>query len=173
MTGINQRRIDRCLKALKSLNGPQKSSAVIRPALAFLFTAIILHEFSHSALVWYGEGRFNRDTPKLGEFNREAGEFIEMKLSGEIVEGAYDLDSKTEDIKNVGLVIAMTFIQYWISITHHYQMLIFKLDNNRAVELSKLDTTKGLGVPCFNTSGVSPDPKPHRCLSLKSSVRKC
>ena len=109
MTGINQRRVDRCLKALKSLNGPQKSSAVIRPALAFLFTAIILHEFSHSALVWYGEGRFKRDTPKLGEFNREAGEFIEMKLSGGIVEGAYD--SKT-DIKNVGLVIAMTFIQY-------------------------------------------------------------
>ena len=115
MTGINQRRVDRCLayvclKALKSLNGPQKSSAVICPALAFLFTAIILHEFSHSALVWYGEGRFKRDTPKLGEFNREAGEFIEMKLSGGIVEGAYD--SKTEDIKNVGLVIAMTFIQY-------------------------------------------------------------
>ena len=50
-------------------------------------------------------------------------------------------------------------------------MLIFELDNNRAVELSKLDTTKGL--PCFNTSGVSPDPKPHRCLSLKLSVRKC
>ena len=34
-------------------------------------------------------------------------------------------------------------------------MLIFELDNNRSVELLKLDTTKGLYGP-----GLSPDPKP-------------
>ena len=45
-------------------------------------------------------------------------------------------------------------------------MLIFELDNNRSVELSKLDTTKGL--PCVNVygPGLSPDPKPpHSRLS--------
>ena len=58
--------------------------------------------------MWYGESRYN--TPKLGEFDREAGEFIEMKLFGGIVDGAYD--SKTEDIKMWVWLSAITFIQY-------------------------------------------------------------
>ena len=57
---------------------------------------------------------------------------MEMKLFGEIVERVYEYDSKTKDVKNVGLVIGNNFnsiSMFWIPITHYYHMLIFELDN--------------------------------------------
>jgi hypothetical protein len=61
--------------------------------------AIFLHELGHSALVWYGEGLCN--APKLGEVDREVGQYTEMRFFGGIVKGAFD--TKTNDIKDVGL----------------------------------------------------------------------
>jgi len=67
--------------------------------------AIFLHELSHSALVWYGEGLCN--IPKLGEVDREAGEHMEMSFFGGIVKGAFDM--KMKDIKAVGLAMGDNF----------------------------------------------------------------
>jgi hypothetical protein len=64
------------------------------------------------------------NTPKLGEVDREAGEYMEMRFFGGIVRGAFDMTTK--DIKDEGLAKGDDFysVGYVLNFITHYHIKI-------------------------------------------------
>jgi len=65
-------------KPLFQLSEPPIEGTSVTVELAFLFTAVLLHELGHSALVWYSKGSSN--SPKLGGIEEDAGDYYEKAV---------------------------------------------------------------------------------------------
>ena len=92
-------------KPLFQLSEPPIEGTSVTVELAFLFTAVLLHELGHSALVWYSKGSSN--SPKLGGIEEDAGDYYEKVVFGGV--SFCEISKKDHKITKVGFHKGLLF----------------------------------------------------------------